>query len=203
VFGAVEGAYGSKTFSNVAAVLGADGQLLGTFPKQRPVPLMADGTPGDRRPVFPVEQGVLGVAVCYDFDGPAVCGDLVRSGATVLVAPTFDAQDWGRAQHEHHALLFRLRAIENDRWLVRAASSGRSEVISPRGVPSEVGIEIGTVGHIVLPFAHRASWTLGGRLAFLGPAAAAGTVLFVAWLGLTRLRKRRDTKATAAETVPG
>src|SRR5207249_3251969 len=83
----------------------------------------------------------------------------------------------------------RLRAIENDRWLVRAASSGRSEVISPRGVPSAAGVEVGAVGHVVLPFAHRHSRTPGGRLAWLGPAAAAATVLFL--LGCC-LGKRRE-----------
>jgi apolipoprotein N-acyltransferase len=191
VFGAIEGGYGEAGFSNVAAVAGPDGQLLGTFPKQRPVPLMADGAPGERRPVFPVDGGVLGVAVCYDFDAPAVAGSLVGSGATVLVAPTRDAMEWTRTQHEHHALLFRLRAVENDRWLVRACSSGRSEVISPSGVPSREGIEVGAVGHVVLPFAHRDSWALGGRLAWLGPACAAGTALFVAWRGLALLRARR------------
>src|SRR5207302_8768922 len=137
-------------FSNVAAVVGPDGELLGTFPKQRPVPLMMDGTPGDRRPVFAVDDGVLGVAVCYDFDAPAVAAALVHSGATVLVAPTMDAMGWGRVEHEHHALLFRLRAVQNERWLLRACSSGRSEVISPRGVPSEKGIDVGKVGHGVL-----------------------------------------------------
>src|SRR5262249_9504197 len=55
VFGAVEGTYGQMPFSNVAAVVGPDGELLGTFPKQRPVPLMMDGTPGDRQPVFAVD----------------------------------------------------------------------------------------------------------------------------------------------------
>jgi apolipoprotein N-acyltransferase len=191
VFGAVEGTYGENPFSNVAAVIGGDGQLLGTFPKQRPVPLMADGTPGDRRPVFPIEDGVLGVAICYDFDAPAIAGALAASGATVLVAPTLDNMDWTRTQHEHHELLFRLRALENDRWLLRAASSGRTEVISPRGWPSQEGIEVGAVGHIVLPFGHRDSFALGGRLSFLGPVAIAGTVLFVIGQGLKRFKVRR------------
>ncbi len=188
VFGAVEGTYGEMPFSNVAAVIGPDGRLLGRFPKQRPVPLMIDGVPGSERPVFAVEGGVLGVAVCYDFDAPHVAASLVDSGATVLVAPTMDLMGWTRAQHEHHALLFRLRALENDRWLVRASSSGRSEVISPRGVPSREGLEVGAVGRVVLPFAHRDTWALGGRLAFLGPAAAAGTALFLAWRVLALLR---------------
>jgi apolipoprotein N-acyltransferase len=203
VFGAVEGTYAEAPFSNVAAVVGPDGQLLGTFPKQRPVPLMADGMPGQRRPVFPMDDGVLGVAICYDFDAPAVAGALVASGATVLVAPTMDRMEWSRTEHEHHALLFRLRAVENDRWLVRASSSGRTEVISPRGVPSREGVEVGAVGHIVLPFAHRDSWALGGRLAFLGPAAAVGTALFLLLLGLALWRGRWGKKATAGPAPEG
>jgi apolipoprotein N-acyltransferase len=203
VFGAVEGTYGGDSpFSNVAAVIGPDGQLLGTFPKQRPVPLMADGRQGEHRPVFEIDDEVLGVAICYDFDAPAVAGSLVRLGATVLVAPTLDAMDWTRAQHEHHALLFRLRAVENDRWLLRASSSGRTEVIDPHGKPSNEGIEIGGVGHVVLPFAYRNSWALGGRLAFLGPAAAVGTLLFLAWCGLGWMRKRLVGAPISKEQEP-
>jgi apolipoprotein N-acyltransferase len=201
VFGAEERAPGEKEESNVAAVIDSDGRLLGTFPKQHPVPLMADGKPGDRRPLFPVDDGVLGVAICYDFDAPEVVGSLVGAGATVLVAPTLDAMSWSRAQHEHHEMLFRLRALENDRWLLRSASSGRTEVISPSGWPSQEGIEIGKVGHIVLPFAHRGSWSLGGRLAFLGPAALAATGLFVVGRGVMWLRERRRLKAKAREVA--
>ncbi len=200
VFGAIEGTYGEIPFSNVAAVIGPDGQLLGTFPKQRPVPLMIDGTPGERQPVFAVDQGVLGVAICYDFDAPAVTASLVHSGATVLVAPTMDAMSWGRVEHEHHGLLFRLRAVENDRWLLRASSSGRSEVISPRGVPSEDGIEVCRVGHIVLSFAHRNSWTPAYWLSFLGPGAGVGTLLFLLWLGMTR--KSGHTRKEVLSPIP-
>jgi apolipoprotein N-acyltransferase len=203
VFGAVEGPYPTPPSNNVAAVIGSDGRLLGTFPKQHPVPLMADGLPGDRCPVFPMDEGVLGVAICYDFDAPAVTGTLVSSGATVLVAPTMDAMGWTRSQHEHHALLCRLRAVENHRWLLRASTSGRSEVISPHGVPSSEGIEVGAVGHIILPYAHRDSWALGGRLSWLGPLAAAGTVLFFVGRSLARRdawrRKKVETRMSQAE----
>jgi apolipoprotein N-acyltransferase len=181
VFGAVEGEYGTLNFSNVAALIDAEGNHLGTFPKQHPVPLMLDGLPGTRRPVFPLDQGVLGIAVCYDFDAPEVAASLVRAGATVLVAPTFDAMSWTRIQHAHHEALFRLRAIENDRWVLRAVSSGRSEVIDPRGVPSTQGIEVGEKGFIVLPYAHRSTTTLGSQLYLLGPIAA---FLLLAFLGI-------------------
>jgi apolipoprotein N-acyltransferase len=195
VFGAVEGNYFDAKFSNVAAVISAKGELLGTFPKQRPVPLMKDGVPGQRQPVFPVEHGVLGVGICYDLDAPAIAAALAHSGATVFVVPTYDALWWTRIQHVHHELLLRLRAVENDRWVLRAASSGRSEVINPCGSPSDDGVPIGDDGYLVLPFGHRDTTALGGQLAFLGPAAAVGTTLFLVIAVIRRLRFARPLRS--------
>ena len=179
VFGAVDGNYGNAGFQNVAVVIDASGNLLGTFPKQRPVPLMVDGRPGDSRPVFPVQDGVLGIGICYDFDAPEIAGSLVRDGATVLLCPTGDLMTWGRIQHLHHELLLRLRAVENDRWILRATSSGRTEAIDPHGVPSAECVEISETGTVAVSYANRTSFALGGRLHFLGPAASLLTGLFV------------------------
>jgi apolipoprotein N-acyltransferase len=179
VFGAVEGEYGTLDFFNLAVVINAEGKELGSFPKQHPVPMMLDGKPGTRRPVFPVEDGVLGVAVCYDFDAPEVTASLIRSGATVLVAPTFDALWWTHIQHVHHELLTRIRAVESDRWLLRAVSSGRTEVIDPHGYPSEKGIAIGEKGIIELPYGHRSTWTLGSCMHLVGRICAGLGLLFI------------------------
>jgi apolipoprotein N-acyltransferase len=195
VYGTVEGEFGEPDFQNVAAVLDADGRLVGTFPKQRPVPLMVDGRPGTRRPVFSLEQGTLGVGICYDLDAPAIAASLVRAGATVLVVPSEDSMSWGRAEHLHHELLLRLRAVESDRWILRATSSGRSEAVDPHGVPSDAGLPIGDVGFVSVGFAHRSTFTLGSYADFLGPLAAALTVVFLLERGLRslilRLRKNR------------
>ncbi len=195
VFGAVEGRYGEKGFANIAVVFDDHGRLVGTFQKQRPIPLMNDGVAGSERPVFPLAQGVLGVAVCYDFDAPAIAASLVRSGATVLVSPTYDAMHWGRIQHVHHAQLQRLRSVENDRWLLRAASSGRSEAVDPHGRPSQAGIEIGAVGQVIVAYGHRDTFALGGQLAFLGPVMAAGTLAYLVGAGLVAWRARRQKLA--------
>src|SRR5262249_22674372 len=98
---------------------------------------------------------------------------------------------WSRVQHVHHELLVRLRAVENDRWILRAASSGRSEVIDPHGRPSDRGVEIGERGFITLPYGHRTTVTLGSWLSFLGPAAGVGTGLFLAGRAVSYLRSRR------------
>jgi apolipoprotein N-acyltransferase len=191
VFGAVDGDYLNPPFFNVAVVIDAAGDVLGSFPKQKPVPLVADGTPGDRRPVFPLDQGVLGVGICYDFDAPEVAGWLVRHGATVLVDPTMDALEWSATQHAQHELLCRLRAVENDRWLLRATTSGRSEVIDPHGRPSAGGIEFGEHGCVVLPYGHRDMVPLGSWTSVLGPAAAGVTVVYFLFRWALRFRPRR------------
>ncbi len=190
IFGAVEGDYLIPPFSNVAVVIDAAGNVLGTFPKQRPVPLVVDGVPGDRRPVFPLDQGVLGIAICYDFDAPEVAGWLVRHGATVLVAPTMDAIEWTATQHDHHELLCRLRAVENDRWFLRATTSGRSEVIDPHGNPSGDGVVVGKTGYVVLPYGHRSTMPPGRWASFLGPIAAGLSVVFVLWRWVRRRRAK-------------
>jgi apolipoprotein N-acyltransferase len=199
VFGAVDGDYYSLTFHNVAVVIDGDANLLGTFPKQRPVPLFADGKPGTERPVFPVEQGTLGVAVCYDLDAPDIAASLVRQGATVLVVPSYDAMSWSRIQHVHHELLLRLRAVENDRWIVRAASSGRSQAVSPYGAPSAEGVEIGAAGMVAVGYAHRDSVSLGSYMSWIGPACAIGTLLFVLAKGFSYYRRSRQSVPTSTD----
>src|SRR5205807_8412365 len=51
VFGAKAEVNGGS-FRNVAVVLNSRGSVLGTFTKQRPVPLFRDGIAGTERPVF-------------------------------------------------------------------------------------------------------------------------------------------------------
>jgi apolipoprotein N-acyltransferase len=189
-----------STYENVAAVLDSRGELIGTFTKQRPVPMFNDGIAGTTRPVFPIEQGVLGIAICYDYDAPEVTGTLVRDGATVLIAPNFDEMKWGHVQHVNHELLFRLRAVENDRWVLRAASSGRSEAIDPHGVPSDEGLDIGEKGTVVVAYGHRNTQPLGSLAYLFGPAAAAGTLLF-GTVGFIK-KRRKGKQELEALTAP-
>jgi apolipoprotein N-acyltransferase len=198
VFGAVEGEYGEAGFRNIAVVLDDEGQLIGTFTKQRPVPLFSDGVRGAERPVFPVAHGTLGVAICYDFDAPAVASSLTRNGATVFVDPTYDGMSWGRIQHVHHEQLLRLRAVENDRWILRAASSGRSEAIDPHGRPSDAGVEIGRTGYVVVEYGHRHGVPPGAWAAYLGPAAGVGSGVIVLWLAWSWWRGWRRRVAALA-----
>ena len=194
VFGAMR-MLAKKRFENVAVVL-APGQHdpLGWYVKHRPVPLFLDGLPGTLTPVFPFPdgQGTLGVGICYDFDAPAVAAELVANGATVLAAPTGDMVHWGELQHQHHGQLARLRAVECDRWLLRAVSSGRTEVINPAGHPSQAGLPFPTPGSLLLPFDHLTTRPPGIRLHWLGPASFATS--FTLLLLMAIYSKRRGNR---------
>ena len=75
----------------------------------------------------------VGTAICYE----SIYGDLVRkfvkNGAHLLTVITNDSW-WGDSPgHFQHYEMSRLRAVENRRYVVRAANGGNSAVISPTG----------------------------------------------------------------------
>jgi apolipoprotein N-acyltransferase len=75
----------------------------------------------------------VGAFVCYDSIFPIVVRRYVQMGADVLVESTNDAWFGGGIGNEQHFEMDRMRAIELDRYLLRAANSGISAVVDPRG----------------------------------------------------------------------
>ncbi|HVR40055.1 MAG TPA: apolipoprotein N-acyltransferase [Thermoanaerobaculia bacterium] len=74
-----------------------------------------------------------GPAICYEIVYPQITRAQVRNGADVLVTITNDAWYDGTSAPEQHLAQARLRAIEDDRWLLRAGTTGISAVIDPSG----------------------------------------------------------------------
>ncbi len=75
----------------------------------------------------------VGTAICYE----SIYGDLVRNfakkGAGLLTVITNDSW-WGDTPgHFQHYEMSRLRAVENRRYVVRAANGGNSAIIDPLG----------------------------------------------------------------------
>lgn len=106
---------------------------LGGRVSARVVEQVADFSPGTGPVVGQVDGTRLGVFICYE----AIFPDFVRrfsaAGAELLVNITNDAW-YGRssAPHQHLAMAV-FRAVENGRFLVRAANTGISAVVDPRG----------------------------------------------------------------------
>lgn len=79
------------------------------------------------------DVGLVGVLICYEGVFPAITYETVREGAQVLVNLTNDAwYDRTSAPYQHFAFYI-FRAIETDRYILRAANTGISAVIDPKG----------------------------------------------------------------------
>ena len=175
------------SWRNTAVVLGPDGRELGEYVKHVPVPFLEDGIAGKGYPTFPTQAGRLAVCICYDQDFPWVMRGLVKAGAELYAIPTLDLGSWGELQHLQHTMNARVRAVEHRRFLVRACSSGFSQVIGPDGrVRAEVpGMGPGTASARVSPVS---GLTVHDRLGWLlAPLCAA----FTAWAAWRQWRERR------------
>ncbi|MYC82619.1 MAG: apolipoprotein N-acyltransferase [Acidobacteria bacterium] len=112
---------------------------------------VGDYRPGSRVVVSRLESGErVGVFICYEAVVPDLVRRFVAEGAEVLVNITNDAWFGSSAAPHQHLLMARMRAVENRRYLLRAANSGISAVIDPLGrVLSSTGLHRRTVldGH--------------------------------------------------------
>jgi len=95
--------------------------------------LSDDLAAGTDSALFDTVHGRIGALLCFDSIYESLTRDSVLDGAELLILPTNDS--WftdSRGVYMHHAQA-RLRAIESGRWIVRAADTGISAVISPDG----------------------------------------------------------------------
>ena len=74
-----------------------------------------------------------GPAICYEIVFPQIARMQVVHGAGVLVTITNDAWYDGTSAPRQHLNQARLRAVEDDRYLLRAATTGISAFVDPTG----------------------------------------------------------------------
>jgi apolipoprotein N-acyltransferase len=140
-----------RTYNN-AWLFDPEGTLRGTYTKNDLVPFGEyvpfrdrlpfiqrypvrdfDFTPGAGRNLLEVEGRRCGALICFEAIFPDPSRQLVARGAEFLAFLTSDA--WAGPSHEVllHSQTAPLRAVETGRWVVRAAATGESGIISPRG----------------------------------------------------------------------
>jgi apolipoprotein N-acyltransferase len=92
-----------------------------------------DFTPGDDYAVGAVDGHPIAAFICYEAIFPDHVREFAARGAQLLVNITNDGW-YGRtsAPYQHFAMA-KFRAVENERYLVRAANTGISAVVDPRG----------------------------------------------------------------------
>lgn len=103
------------------------GQLI-----DRLSPLDAHMVPGQPQQIFATPWGRAIVGICYESAFPDHFRRQAAQGGQFILSSSNDAHYSPRMTAQHHAQDV-MRAIETDRWLVRAANTGLSGVVDPHG----------------------------------------------------------------------
>ncbi|MCR9094504.1 MAG: apolipoprotein N-acyltransferase [bacterium] len=193
--------------TNSAFLIGRDGRITQAYDKRRLVPLAETG-PGEpfadwRREWMPHARSFvagdaptaltlgphrIATPICYEVTHSEDVAELVTaSNATVIVTLSDDGWFGVSREPAMHLALARLRAIEQGRWLVRAAVHGPSAVVDPGGriVAQTPPFEAATLRATIFSRSDPTPYARGGD----------GLVL-VGWLftaGLLGVRRRTRT----------
>ena len=137
---------------NAAFVLRPDGETAAVYQKMHLVPFgeyvpfrsvlffarplvesVVDFSPGTSPVILAVGVHRVSTAICYEIIYPGLARSFVRQGSELLTTITNDAW-YGRSAAPHqHFQQAAMRAIEQGRYLVRAANTGISGVVDPYG----------------------------------------------------------------------
>ena len=177
----------SKTrIRDYAWFISPEGNTLGFYDKLHPIPyiekrLRANNknlivNPSPAPVITPV--GKLGPQICYDLDFENGSRKMAAQGAQILTVNSLDPESWGKWQHLQHSAMAPARAVETGLWIVRAASSGSSQIIDPLGKiravlpPEGSGLLTGTA-YLSIPgtFYSRYGWLFARFCLFAALAA--------------------------------
>jgi apolipoprotein N-acyltransferase len=135
---------------NSAVLLRPDGSFVDRYDKINLVPFgeyvpplfgfvnritqeISDFVPGNRIVVFPMDDQRLGVFICYESVFPDEVRQFVKGGANLLVNLSNDGYFGHSTAREQHLEIARMRAVENNRWLIRSTNDGITAVVDPAG----------------------------------------------------------------------
>ncbi len=139
-------------FYNAAYLVKPDGSIGAVYRKMHLVPFgeyvplqrllffvapiveaVSNFTPGDSRVLLPVGDRRVSTAICYEVIYGSLIRRFVRDGSELLTTITNDAwYGWSSAAYQHWDQAA-MRAIENGRYLARAANTGVSGFVDPYG----------------------------------------------------------------------
>jgi apolipoprotein N-acyltransferase len=100
-----------------------------------------DFSAGTSMVMLPVDSHLTSTAICYEVVYPSLVREAVSGGSELLTTITNDAWYGHSSAPYQHWALASMRAIEEGRYLARAANTGISGVVDPYGrVVAESGI---------------------------------------------------------------
>ena len=163
VIGGGEYDWGLHKSANSLFLMDAQGNITGSYQKRQLVPF-GEFVPGVER--FPFLEalhvthsdmkagadtqplldggpsiGRIGATICFESSYPRFLQEQVARGAGMLVISTDDTWFGRTAAARQHSAIAAVRACEADRYLIRSAATGVSQVIDPTGrVLAEAGL---------------------------------------------------------------
>lgn len=135
---------GESRYNSVVAA-DANGRITGRYDKQALVPLGETRGPDRQRPLFAsrtddapallsVARHAVGAVVCFEaLDAQRVRQAMAGGKAQLLLNPTSDAWFAGSIGPRMHLAFASVRAIENQRYLLRPTTTGKTALIDPAG----------------------------------------------------------------------
>ncbi len=139
--------------------------------------------------ILDTEYGKAGRLICFDSIYPDLARDSVADGAEYILLSTNDSwyRDSASAyQHNAHALL---RAVENRRYIARAASTGISSVITSEGKVTEAIAPL-KEGYITASIYRNTERTLYSYVGDVIVLPCVGLIAFLVTSDLITRRKR-------------
>ena len=97
------------------------------------VPEISDFTAGYKYTLFPLKGDRFAVNICFEVVFPQLARTLCRDGSSLLTTITNDAWFGKSSAPYQHFAMASMRAVENRRYLVRAANTGISGAVDPYG----------------------------------------------------------------------
>jgi len=207
----------AERFSNDAVVIGPDGEVGDSYTKVRIVPFGEfvplrsllesfsgdlpgkDAVAGTDPAVVDTSVGPVSVPISWEVFFAGRVREGVELGAELVVNPTNGASYWLTMVQSQQVASSRLRALENDRWVIQAAPTGFSAVVEPDGtVAQRTSISEREVLHATVERREGNTWatSLGDRIPFI----VAALVLAGSW-GLASAGGRRSAEVDGAGEV--
>ena len=90
-------------------------------------------TPGSFVTMLPVNGHMVSTAICYEVTFPGLMREAVQQGSELLTTITNDAWYGESSAAYQHFEMATMRAIEQGRYLVRAANTGVTGIVDPYG----------------------------------------------------------------------
>jgi len=94
---------------------------------------VSDFSPGSEPVVAEVDGHLVGGFICYEAIFPALVRRFAADGAELLINVTNDAWYGTTSAPHQHLAMAAFRAVENRRYMVRAANTGITAVVDPWG----------------------------------------------------------------------